>query len=128
MSTMSLSSATVTLTNFDMGGLITAQNCVLTINQTGGNTYHVLLTGSTSMGALDVEAIVTNPSSNVYVFNTTRPGTMSAFTVEMSGVTMDLNRCDSNPVSGTLTIAGLGSTYGKTFTGACDGDWGFPSF
>ena len=123
---MSLGTLRLTLTNFTMAGLITAQNCVLTITQTSATSYHVLITGTTSMGALDLEATVTNPSSEVYVFNTTRPGTMSAFTVEMSGLTMDLNQCSSNPVSGTLKLTGLGQTYGKTFTGACDGDWGIP--
>jgi hypothetical protein len=126
LSNMSLSNVTVTLTNFSMAGLVTAQNCVLSINQTGANTYNVLITGTTSLGALDLEAVVTNPSSNVYVFNTTRPGTISIFTVEMNDLTMDLNRCESNPTSGTLTISGLGNTYGKTFTGACDGDWNIP--
>jgi hypothetical protein len=126
LSTMTLSNATVTLTNFNMAGLLTAQNCVLSINQTSPTSYNVLITGTTSMGALDLEANVTNPSSGVYVFNTTRPGTMSAFTVEMIGLTLDTNQCSGNPVSGTLKITGLGQTYGKTFNGACDGDWNIP--
>lgn len=124
--TMTLSNATVTLTNFTMSGLFTAQNCVLSIDQTSPTSYHVLLTGSTSLGALDLEVNVTNPSSGVSVFNTTRPGTLSAFTVEMVGLTMNTNQCASNPVSGTLALTGLGATYGKTFTGACDGDWNIP--
>ena len=123
INTYDLNTITVTLHDFSLQGLLTANDCVMSVTSQAG-AYHVVISGDTSQGPLNLEADLTLPSDGVFVINTTSTGSLAGYAVSINGLTMDINQCQSNPISGSITITGDGNTYGKTFTGACDGNWG----
>ena len=91
-------------------------------NQNSGNVEVDL---QTSEGPVNMNVQLTIGSNDVLTMNSVSPGTVGEYTVSINNITLDEDRCAQYPCSGTVSFTKNGITGVVTFTGACDGTYGY---
>ncbi len=116
---------TLSFTNFISGAYTINSGTVHIINnESGQGTISTNL--QTTQGPVVLNMTSASSGSSVIV-NTTSPGTAGPYTVTMDNVILDQNTCANYPTGGTIsfTNTSTGKTGVVTFSGACNGTYGY---
>ncbi|MCD6197916.1 MAG: hypothetical protein J7K15_04990 [Deltaproteobacteria bacterium] len=116
----------LTFSNFILGAYTINSGFVDIVIPQGGSP-NVITNLQTSQGPINLNVLLTTMPNDAWVINTSAPGTAGPYTVAISNVTLDQNICANYPASGTIsfTKSSTGTTGVVTFTGACDGSYGY---
>ncbi len=116
---------TLSFTNFVSGAYTINSGTVhITNTESGQGTISTDL--QTTQGPVVLNMTSTTSGTNVVV-STTSPGTAGPYTVTMDNVILDQNTCANYPTGGTIsfTNTSTGKTGVVTFSGACNGTYGY---
>ena len=116
---------TLSFTNF-VSGAYTINSGTVHITNTEGGQGTISTDLQTTQGPVALN--MTSTTSGTYVVvSTTSPGTAGPYTVTMDNVILDQNTCANYPTSGTIsfTNTSTGKTGVVTFSGACNGTYGY---
>jgi hypothetical protein len=101
-----------------------------------GGTVDITLGGTTSTADVNLETsdgpvdiglrLVQGNTTGSMVINSVSPGTVGPYTVSISDLRLDTERCGGNPAGGTITFtSAAGTTADVTFDSACDGGYAY---
>ncbi len=116
---------TLSFTNF-VSGAYTINSGTVHITNTASGQGTITTDLQTSQGPV-VLNMTSASSGNSVIINTTSPGTAGPYTVTMDNVILDQNTCANYPTGGTIsfTNTSTGKTGVVTFSGACNGTYGY---
>ncbi|MCK4377941.1 MAG: hypothetical protein KAW01_01280 [Deltaproteobacteria bacterium] len=116
----------LTFTNVTNGAYSISSGYVDIIS-TGGDSVTVTTNLETAAGPVNLNMQLTTTANDAMVINTTAPGAAGPYTLSMNNVTLDQESCANYPTAGTIsfTSSSTGKTGVVTFTGACDGSYGY---
>lgn len=126
LSSLNKTTGTVRLTfaNF-ISGVYTVNSGYVDIVSTQSGHANVTTNLQTSEGPVNLDMVLTTTQQGV-VLNTSTPGTVGPYTVAINNVTLDKNSCANYPIGGTISFTKDGGHTGIiTFTGACNGSYGY---
>ena len=115
----------LTFTNFTSGAYtVTSGTVDLNSTQSGQATISTNL--QTNQGPVTLN-MTSAASATSVVLNTTAPGTAGPYTVSIANVTMNQSACANYPTGGNVSFTShsTGKTGVVTFTGACNGTYGY---
>ncbi|MEA2108226.1 MAG: hypothetical protein U9P07_02240 [Pseudomonadota bacterium] len=115
----------LTFTNVT-NGAYTINSGYVDIVSTGGDSVTVTTNLQTAAGPVNLNMSLTTSATGA-VINTNAPGAAGPYTLSMNNVTLDQNACANYPTAGTIsfTSSSTGKTGVVTFTGACNGSYGY---
>jgi len=116
---------TLSLSNFNSGAYTVNSGTVHIISTRSGQAT-ISTNLQTSQGPVTLNMTLTASPTGA-VINTNTLGTAGPYTLSINNVTLDRNTCANYPTAGTMsfTSGSTGKTGVVTFTGACDGTYGY---
>ena len=115
----------LTFANFILGAYtINSGDAAITINQ--DSSSNLTFNMQTSQGPVTLDMVSTTTQDGV-TLNTSTPGTLGIYSLTISNLTLGQSSCTNYPAGGTVSFTSnsTGATGVVTFTGACDGPYGY---